>query len=306
MLGLKFYLTHPRVLFSRIMIYIDQHYFDLPDKLYLSCFHRYHHQKKMNWNHPKGYCEKLNWLKINDRNPLYTQLVDKIEVKKYVANVIGEEYVIPTIAVYNSASEINWDELPQKFAIKCNHDSGSCIVCQDKEKLNKKDVDSWLHYKLNKNWFKQAREWAYKDVNRRILVEELMKDPSGDIKDYKFFCFDGEVKALYIVNNRQNQDINTTSDFFDADFNWIPVKCHFDNSSVLPERPLNFELMKNLCSKLSKGFPQVRIDFYEASGKVYFGEFTFYTFGAENPLCPEQYELLFGSWINLNKLSRLG
>lgn len=304
MLGLKFYLTHPRVLFSRIMIYIDQHYFDLPDKLYLSCFHRYHHQKKMNWNHPKGYCEKLNWLKINDRNPLYTQLVDKIEVKKYVANVIGEEYVIPTIAVYDSVAEINWDELPQKFAIKCNHDSASCIICQDKNYINRNEVITRLEYKLNKKWYKLGREWAYKDVKPRILVEKLLDDSFGDIKDYKLFCFDGEVKALYIVSNRQNPNVKTTSDFFDVTFNRIPVKCHYDNSETLPEKPLNFELMKNLCSKLSKGIPHVRIDFYEVNGKVYFGEYTFYSFGAEDPLYPEKYELLFGSWINVNRINK--
>ena len=303
MLGLKFYLSNPKILLSRIIIYIDQHYFDIPDKLYISCFHRYHIHKKLNWDNPQGYCEKLNWLKLNDRNPLYTTLVDKIEVKKYVAKIIGEEYVIPTIAVYNSPSDISWNELPQKFAIKCNHDSGSCIVCHNKESLNKKDVERWLQYKISKNWYKMAREWAYKGVQKRILVEELMNDPSGDIKDYKFFCFDGVVKALYIVSNRQNPDIKTTSDFFDENFNRIPVKCHFENSETLPVKPQNFELMNELCSKLSKGIPHVRIDFYEANGKVYFGEYTFYTFGAEDSLYPEKYELLFGSWIKIDQLS---
>lgn len=302
MLGVKFYLTHPLELFSRIILYIDQHCCDVPDKLYLSCFHRYHIHEKLNWNNPQGFCEKLNWLKLYNRNPLYTQLVDKIEVKKYVASIIGDEYVIPTLAVYDFPAEINWDELPQKFAIKCNHDSGSCIVCQDKQRLNRSDVVNRLNYKLNKTWYKLAREWAYKDIKRRILVESLLDDASGDIKDYKFFCFDGVVKALYIVSNRQDSNIKTTSDFFDENFNRIPVKCHFENSEHLPEKPHNFELMKELAAKLSKGMPHVRIDFYEANGKVYFGEYTFYTFGAEEPLRPKQYELLFGSWINLDRL----
>lgn len=299
MFGVKFYLSHPKVLFSRIIIYIDDHFFRVPDKFYISCLYRYHIQRKMHWKTPVRYCEKVNWLKLYDRNPLYTKLVDKIEVKKYVASIIGEEYVIPTIATYKTTAEIDWDSLPSKFAIKCNHDSGSCSIFENNQNVDKDRIIAKLDKGLDRNWFYLAREWAYKNVDRRIIVEELLEDPAGDVKDYKFYCFDGVVKALYVVSNRQNKKIKTTSDFYDEHFQQMPVECHFTNSVTPPIAPKSFEQMKGLCSKLSKGIPHVRIDFYDINGKIYFGEFTFYSFGANAPFEPDEYELMFGSWINL-------
>lgn len=294
------YINNPCLIFVRIIIKLDSLGFSIPDKLYLSCYYRYYVGKKLDWDNPKKFCEKLNWLKLYDHNPLYTNLVDKVLVKQYVAEKIGKQYIIPTLATYSSAEEIKWSELPNKFVIKCNHDSASYIICKDKSKLNLEKATAKLHKSINTDFYRIAREWAYKNVKRKILVEEYLEDPTGDLKDYKFFCFDGKVKALFIASDRQSKDKETCFDFFDPDYIHLPMTSHHPNAEKLPQKPQNFELMKELAEKLSIGIPHVRIDFYEYLGKVYFGEFTFYHDGAYVPMEPEEYEYKFGSWINLS------
>ena len=188
------------------------------DKLFLKTMFRHFMGTELNLNNPKTFSEKLQWLKLYDRKPEYTRMVDKYEAKKYVAGIIGEEYIIPTLAVYNSTSEIDLEALPDKFVLKCTHDSGSVAICKDKKTFQKREAFAILEKGLSKNYFWQNREWPYKNVKPRIIAETYMEDiETQELRDYKFFCFDGKVKALFIAEDRQG-DEETKFDFFDADF----------------------------------------------------------------------------------------
>lgn len=271
----------------------------LPDKIYLRLLYFKHFGYFPDLKNPKTYNEKLQWLKLNNRNPLYTNLVDKITVKEYVANIIGEEYIIPTINTYSSLDDIEFDKLPNQFVIKWNHDSGSIVICKDKSTFNKKMALNRLKsgQKLNGYWY--GREWPYKRVLPKVMVEEYKEDEeTKELRDYKFFCFNGEVKAMFIASSRH---INKEPyfDFYDANFNWLNVKQKHPNSPHPLRKPKCFDEMKRLASKLSKGFPHVRVDLYEVNGRVYFGEYTFYHFSGIVPFIPKEFDELMGSWINL-------
>lgn len=273
----------------------------IPDKLYLKLFYYIRMQKRLNLNHPQTYNEKLQWLKLYDRNPAYCRMVDKFEAKKYVADIIGDEYIIPTIGIYDSVEEIPWNSLPNQFVLKCTHDSGGIVICKDKDSLNIQEAKKKLSTGLTKSYYYQNREWPYKNVKPRIICEEYKVDESGyELKDYKWFCFDGEVKALFIATDRGKQE-ETKFDFYDADFNHLPFTNGHPNSKRTLKKPVGFEKMKELAAKLSKGIPHVRIDLYDINGKIYFGEMTFYHWSGTKPFDPEKWDNIFGSWIKLPK-----
>lgn len=297
----RYYLTHPYSIFLRVIMKMNELGIHFPNKFYISKYYRFLVGENIDWNNPKKFNEKINWIKLYDQRPVYTTMVDKVEAKKYVASIIGEQYIVPTLAVYEKVEDINWDELPNKFVIKCNHDSASYTICKDKFQLDKVATIEKLRKALSTDFFWIAREWAYKNVKKRILVEELLEDPNGDLKDYKFFCFNGEVKAMFIATDRQNANVETKFDFFDANFNHLPMTSHHPNAIPMPQKPTSFELMKQLAATLSKGIPHVRVDFYEVNGKPYFGEFTFYHDGGTSPLCPVEFEYKFGDWFELPK-----
>ena len=258
------------------------------------------HRRKLDLRHPSTFTEKLQWLKLNYRNPLYTRLVDKYEVKQYVAEKIGEEYIIPTLGVYESFDEIDFDKLPDSFVLKCTHDSGGLVIVKDKSKLDIASARKTIESSLKRNFYLQSREWPYKNVKPRIIAESYMEDSkTAELRDYKFFCFDGEVKAMFIATERQKQGEDVKFDFFDADFNHLPFRQGHDHAAVMPEKPVCFDEMKKLAGELSKGFPEVRIDFYEVDGRVYFGEFTFFHFGGFMKFEPEEWDRKFGEWIKL-------
>ncbi|MDE6019492.1 MAG: glycosyl transferase [Ruminococcus sp.] len=272
------------------------------DALYLKILYYCVFRKKLNLKHPQTYNEKLQWLKLNNRKPIYTKMVDKIEAKKYVAQIIGEEYIIPTIAEYDSVDQIEWDKLPEQFVLKCTHDSGGIVICSNKAILNISKAKAKLEAGLKRNYYPRNREWPYRDCKRRIICEKYMVDESGyELKDYKFFCFDGEVKALFIASDRNNANEETKFDFFDEDFNHLPLTNGHPNSHKSIKRPQGFEKMKELASILSKGFPHLRVDFYDINGKIYFGELTFFHWSGMMPFEPEEWDYKFGSWINLPK-----
>lgn len=251
-------------------------------------------------SNPQTYSEKLQWMKLYYHNPLYTKLVDKYEVKDYVAKIIGSEYIIPTIAVWNSVKEINWNELPDQFVLKCTHDSGGLVICKDKSIFNKRKAIKKLTKCLKKNYYYDGFEWPYKNVKPRIIAEQYMEDSkTQELRDYKFFCFDGVVKALFIATERQKEGEDVKFDFFDDDFNHLPFVQGHENAKILPEKPKCFDRMKELASKLSLGLPQVRVDFYEVNGNVYFGEMTFFHHGGWTKFEPEDWDYKFGSWITL-------
>ena len=274
----------------------------LPDKTYLSLIYKLNLDNKINWDNPKTFNEKLQWLKLYDRRPEYTTMVDKHAVKEYVTNIIGEEYIIPTLGVWERFDDIDFDSLPEKFVLKCTHDSGSTIICKNKSSFDIQTAKIKLTKALKKNLFSYAREWPYKNVQPRIIAEAYMEDPSTkELRDYKFFCFDGVAKMMFIATDRYTEGVETKFDFFDIDFNHLDFTNGHPNADVLPKKPENFEKMIELAEKLSQGIPHCRVDFYEVDGKIYFGEITFFHWSGMVAFDPPEWDEKIGSWITLPK-----
>ena len=272
----------------------------IPDALYLKLRYRKVFHKPLNLKNPKTFNEKLQWLKLHDRRPEYTRMVDKYEAKQYVAERIGEKYIIPTLGVWDSFDEIDFESLPNQFVLKCTHDSGGLVICTDKTKLDMENARQRITASLNRNYFWANREWPYKNVKPRIIAETYMQDTStAELRDYKFFCFGGKAKLLFIATDRQTEGEETKFDFFDMDFNHIDVRNGHPNGDVPPAKPICFDEMRQLAEKLSAGIPQLRVDFYEVDGKVYFGELTFFHWTGLVPFEPEQWDYTFGEWIEL-------
>lgn len=270
------------------------------DKLYLNWLYFLTYGNTIDWTNPMTYSEKLQWLKINDRKPIYTKMVDKIEAKEYVASIIGQECIIPTIAVYDSVEQIEWNKLPNQFVLKCSHDSGGVVICTNKDKIDIKAANNKLRKGLSTNCYYSNREWPYKNVKPRIICEEYKVDESGyELKDYKWFCFDGEPKALFIATDRSNPNEETKFDFFDMDFNHLPIKNGHPNAVNDIKKPVGFDKMKKLAAMLSKDIPHLRVDFYDINGHIYFGELTFFHWSGMMPFEPEEWDYKFGSWIKL-------
>ncbi|MBQ8286695.1 MAG: hypothetical protein IJZ10_10415 [Thermoguttaceae bacterium] len=277
----------------------------LPDKVYISLLYFKHFKKLPNLRKPRTFNEKLQWLKLYDRRDIYTTMVDKHLVKQYVADVIGEEYLIPTLGVWDEPEEIDFDALPEKFVLKWNHDSGSVLICKDKSKLDKAAVVENFRRRKSHNGYWYGREWPYKNVKPRVIAEEYMEDSkTAELRDYKFFCFDGAVKAMFVATERQKAGEEVKFDFFDPDFNWLPIRQGHPNAKTPPEKPEKLEEMRLLAEKLSKGIPQLRVDFYEVDGKVYFGELTFSHFAGLVPFEPAEWDRKFGDWIQLPEKTR--
>ena len=257
----------------------------LSDEQFLKCQYYLHMGKKLNLSNPQTYNEKLQWLKLYNRRPEYTMMVDKYSVKDFVMGIIGEEYIIPTLGVWDRLDDIDFDTLPKKFVLKTTHGGGNTgvVVCKDKDNFDYGAAKDKLNKSLNTCIYDTIREWPYKNVK------------------YKFFCFDGKVKALFVGTERGSGDVKF--DYYDADFNHLNlIQFHPMSEHPLP-KPQNFELMKELASKLSKGIPHVRVDLYECNGHVYFGELTFYHHGGIVPFHPESWDYTFGSWITLPRQS---
>lgn len=277
----------------------------LPDKLALTLLYYNRFGRKINWNNPKTFSEKLQWLKLYNRNPLYTKLVDKYEVKKWVVEKIGAQYVTPTYGVWDSFDKIDFSQLPNQFVLKTTHGGGNTgvVICNDKKSFDIKSARAKLFLSLNADSYIISREWPYKNVPHRIIAEKYI-DPVpdlNDLPDYKFFCFDGVVKALFIGTERQKEGEDVKFDFFDDEFNHLPFRQGHDHAKVTPQKPKNFELMKELAGKLSKGMPHVRVDFYDTGNEVLFGEMTFFHFSGMMPFEPEEWDYKFGEWLSLPK-----
>ena len=274
----------------------------IPDEPYLKLKFRQRMGKKLNLKDPQTFNEKLQWLKLHDRNPFYTTLVDKYEAKEYVAGILGAEYIIPTLGVWDRFDDIDFGSLPNQFVLKCTHDSGGLVIVKDKSKLDIHAAKKLIESHMEKNYYWHGREWAYKKVTPRIIAEQYMEDnETQELRDYKFFTFDGKVRALFIASDRQKEDEDTKFDFFDADGNHLDVRNGHPNAAVPPKLPKNFEEMKKLAQTLSKGSIQMRVDFYEINGKTYFGEMTLCHWNGFMPFDPEEWDYTFGSWINLPK-----
>lgn len=278
----------------------------LSDKAFLKLRYLLCMGEKLNLSEPKTFNEKLQWLKLYDRNPAYTMMVDKYKVREYIKETIGEEYLIPLLGVWDNPDDIDFDALPDKFVLKCNHNSGlGMCICKDKSTLDVAKVRTGLRKGLKENYYLSGREWPYKDVERKIVCEQYMEDSTTEeLRDYKFFCFDGEVKALFVATDRQTKGEETKFDFFDADYNHLPFTNGHPNARVLPEKPKAFDKMKALAAILSKNIPQVRVDFYEVDGRIYFGELTFSHWSGMVPFDPPAWGNAFGEWIKLPDVKR--
>lgn len=299
MLSIKEYLKEPSKIGQSLLIHFGSF---LPDKLYLILYYRFCMGEKLHLDNPVRYNEKLQWLKLYYRHPQLTSYVDKSLVKEYVKDVIGEQYVIPTIDVWNSIYDIDWDKLPNQFVLKTTNAGGNygIVICKDKKLFDKESAIEKLKIGLSLNLYKISREWPYKNIQPRIIAEKYMEDPeTNELRDYKFFCFDGEVKALFVGTERQKPGEDVKFDFFDENYNHLPFKQGHEQAAIIPSKPKSFELMKELASKLSKGIPHVRIDLYEVDGKPYFGEMTFFHFGGVMPFEPEEWDYKFGEWLSL-------
>lgn len=250
-------------------------YDSLSDEEYIRAKYKVIFGKYPNLDNPKTFNEKLQWLKLHNRKPIYTTMVDKYAVREYIAEKIGEEYLIPLIGVWDDPDEIDFDALPDKFVLKCNHNQGKGLcICRDKSKLDIEKAKEELREGLSVNFYFKGREWPYKDVKRKIICEQYMEDDkTKELRDYKFYCFNGKMKLMLIVTDRKSGGYG---DFFDRDFNHLPLTWGFSNAENTPEKPENFEKMIELAELLSADMPELRVDFYEANGKIYFGELTLY------------------------------
>lgn len=277
----------------------NQFRFVLDDAEYLCRQFEYYMGYRPDLENPRTFNEKLQWLKLYDRNPNYIKLVDKYTVKEYIKEKLGEEYVIPTLGIFNSLEEINIDKLPQQFVLKCTHDSGSAVVCEDKDKFDWDKTKKVLECCLERNFYWVSREWIYKDIEKRIIVEEYLLEISKMI-DYKFLCFNGKVGIIFTCSDRFEQGgLKVT--FFDTKWNRLPFERHYPTSENEIEKPENLSQMIELSEKLSEGIPFVRVDFYNIKGKIYFGEMTFFPGAGMEEFSPVEWDYELGKMIELNR-----
>jgi hypothetical protein len=257
---------------------------------------------ELDLNNPKTFNEKLQWLKLYDRKPEYTMMVDKYKVREYVAKVIGEEYLIPLIGVWDSPDEINFDVLPNQFVLKCNHNSGTGMcICRDKSNLDIKRVKSELRKGLKENFYLGNREWVYKDVPRKIICEQYMEndEDSQGLTDYKLMCFNSKVKCSFTCTRRYSKEgVKVT--FYDTNWKKMPFERHYPSEIYPIPKPKSYDKMVEMAEKLSKNIPFVRVDFYEIKGKPYFGEMTFYPGAGLEEFRPEEWDRKLGDWIELD------
>lgn len=292
-------LQHPRRFLKQCMMNGALSW--LSDERYLQLLYWLSFGKNLNLKQPLTFNEKLQWLKIYDRRPIYVQMVDKVSAKELVAAIIGAEYVIPTLGVWDSPNEIDFDTLPERFVLKTTHDSGGIRIIDKSKGFDRDEIRAFLWKHFKNDLFRSQREWPYKTVKPRVLAEVYMEDSkTGELRDYKVFVFGGEAKTVHIATGRQSADRPTAFDFFDRDFRHMDFeKGGYPNADPLPEKPQHLELMFKLAERLAGELPFLRVDFFEADGRVYFGEFTFYPGSGFSGFKPEKWDAVFGSWLTL-------
>lgn len=273
----------------------------LEDEPYLRFMYHAYTGRKLELNQPKRFNEKLQWIKLYNRNPEYTMMVDKYAVREYIAKAVGEQYLIPLLGVWKDPDAIDFDALPDQFVLKCNHNSGlGMCICKDKSKLDIEKVRNGLRQGLAQDYYIYGREWPYKNVKRRIIAEQYMDDGSGELRDYKVMCFDGEPKLIQYHQGRFDYH---TQDFYDAQWNHLPISQGCPLSENLLEKPVFLEEMLELSRKLAKNIPHVRADWYYVSGQLYFGELTFFDASGFDEFEPDHWNEIVGSWITLPEKS---
>lgn len=273
-----------------------------PDKLYLNIIYRLIMGKKLNLNDPKTFNEKLQWLKLYNRKPYYTKMVDKYAVKEYVASRIGQEYIIPTLGVWDNPDEIEWDKLPNQFVLKTTHGGGGggIVICKDKLVFDIDKAKAKLNKSLKSDIYMIFREWPYKDVRKRVIAEAYMTDESGiELKDYKFFCFNGRIQCFKIDFDRFYIH---KANYYNREGKLLPFgeACFKTDFNRVFEKPKNFEKMLELSEILSQNIPFVRVDLYNVNGRIYFGEMTFFPAAGMGKFEPEEWDEKLGEFLSLN------
>lgn len=270
------------------------------DRKFLELRYLLENKERLNLNEPKTFTEKIQWLKLYNRKPEYAMMVDKYEVKKYVASLIGEEYIIPTLGIWDKFEDIDFSKLPDRFILKATHSSHASIVCKDKRTFDIYDARKKFHRFLKTNPYIGYREWAYKNVKPRIIAEQFMENKGEkDLTDYKFFCFNGEPRYCQVIRDRSE---NETIDFYDTEWRHqevIGLNPKATHSATAIKRPTDFDTMLMIARKLSHGMPFVRIDLYEINGKIYFGEITFYPAAGFGTFSPKEWNYKLGDMIQL-------
>ena len=284
-----------------LRVLFNMHWFCrlFPEKSFLKIKYRLNMGKKLNLKTPQTFNEKLQWLKLYNRKPEMTMMADKYAVREYIKNTIGEEYLIPLINVWDRVEEIDFDSLPEQFVLKCTHNSGlGMCICKDKSILDIKKVKKALKKGMREKYFYTGREWCYKNIKPRIIAEEYMEESNGELCDYKFLCFNGQVRSCFTCTDRfSGEGLKVT--FFDNEWNRLPFERHYKQDKNKIDKPVNFEKMKELATKLSSELLFVRVDFYEVNGKIYFGELTFFPGSGMEEFSPEEWDYTLGSWIKL-------
>ena len=286
---------------SRLILGLNNHGFFrwLPDKPLLKLVFRARMGKKLDLKAPKTFNEKLQWIKLYDRKPEYKIMVDKLRVRDYIKEKIGEEYLIPLLGTWEKAEDIDFEKLPDKFVLKCNHDSGSVIICKDKEKFDRQKAIEKLKKHLKKGTFYHGREWPYKGIKPCVIAEQYMvdEDNPADLPDYKVMCFGGEPKFIELHLGRFSE--NHTQDFYDVDWNKTEIDQDGYKSEEVTEKPKQLPEILELSKKLSQGIRHLRVDWYIINQKVYFGELTFFDGSGFSPFVNEKDDLYLGSFIKI-------
>jgi len=303
MLRILNYINNPKLILLGLLKKTARLY---PDKFYLKAYYRLKTGSKLNLKEPKTFNEKLQWLKLYDRKPEYTQMVDKAAAKEYVAKIIGDEYIIPTLGIWEKFEDIDLDKLPNQFVLKTTHDSGGVVVCKDKKKFDINYAEKKLSSHLSNKPYYITREWPYKYVKPKIIAEKLISNNNGnELLDYKLYCFNGKVKCILVCSNRDEAKKNLCLDFYDLNWNRMPFKfIEYSNNENFFAKPDNLGLMLEFSERLSRNIPHVRIDFYEANGHLYFGEITFTTTSGYSDYEPDEWNYKLGSWIEFTQVEK--
>lgn len=289
-----YYLFHNRRVIKIILLHRVS--FLYSDEKFLRKLFKLEMGYDLNLDTPHTFNQKLNWLKLNNHQPQYTIMADKYRVKKFVSEAIGEEYVVHCYGAWERYEDIDFDKLPNQFVLKTNHDSSGATLCKDKRVIDHTKLKKYFNRLLKRNYFYHLREWPYKNIKPLIIAEELLVDNISDrLRDYKFWCFNGVPQYMYCTVKGGDVYEN----FYDMEFNPVGISHGFRRQKPEFDKPVQFDKMKELATKLSANIPFVRIDFYEVGEKLYFGEFTFYDWGGMKPFVSRTQDVELGSLINL-------
>ena len=275
----------------------------MPSKQYLKLKYFIRFKKRLDLKNPKTFNEKMQWLKLYDHKDIYTKMVDKYEAKKIIADTVGKKYIIPTLGVYDHFKDIDFTKLPKQFVIKCTHDSGGLVIVKNKNSFDKRSAEKKINKSLKNNYYYHSREWPYKNVKPRIIIEELMVNKNGDeLVEYNFFCFNGVPKLVMTCHG--DKRIKRYNNFYDINFNKLYFSCGYDYTDEIEKKPKQYEKMLEISGKISKDIPMLRVDFYLVDGKIKLGELTFFHWGGICDFDPKEWDRKLGDMLDLESVKK--